>query len=136
MRRLLILAAAASTICAAWTAPAMCANATWNVTGGGNWSTGSNWTPTADFANPVSGYSSSVFVIDDTNFDNAYSGNFSVVLGTSVTGGDNTQLYLTYVPVPEPATLTLAACGGAIALAFVRRPAATLIGQSRERGLA
>jgi fibronectin-binding autotransporter adhesin len=71
----------------------------------------------ADFANPVSGFDASKFFVDDTNFDNAYTGNFSVALGTSV-GGDNTQIFLTYVAVPEPTTLAI--LGAAVALVGFR----------------
>jgi autotransporter-associated beta strand protein len=75
----------------------------------------------ADFVNPVSGFDAAAFQIDTTGFANAFSGTFGVALGSTVAGGDNTEVYVTYVAVPEPATLGLLAAGGALAAAVARR---------------
>lgn len=68
----------------------------------------------ADFANPVSGFSSDLFNIDVTNFTNLTSpgSSFAVVLGNDPTiiGGDNSQLYLTYT-IPEPSTWVMLGLG-------------------------
>ena len=74
----------------------------------------------ADFANPVSGFDASAFQVDTTGFTNPFTGTFNVALGTSVAGGDNTEVYVTYA-VPEPATLGLVAAGGALVAAVARR---------------
>jgi autotransporter-associated beta strand protein len=65
----------------------------------------------ADFANPVAGFDASAFFVRATNFGNAYTGTFSVSPGTSVSGGDNTQLYVRYVAVPEPTTMAILGVG-------------------------
>jgi autotransporter-associated beta strand protein len=65
----------------------------------------------ADFANPIAGFDASAFFVRPTNFGNAYTGTFSVSPGTSVSGGDNTQLYVTYVAVPEPTTMAILGVG-------------------------
>jgi fibronectin-binding autotransporter adhesin len=74
----------------------------------------------ADFANPVSGFDASAFQINTTGFTNNFTGTFSVALGTSVAGGDNTEVYVTYA-VPEPATFGLLAAGAALVATAVRR---------------
>ena len=72
-----------------------------------NGSTNYNWM-LADFANPVTGFDAAAFNVNRTAFTNVAPGAFSVALGNSV-GGDNTQLYLVYTAVPEPATWGLLA---------------------------
>jgi len=70
----------------------------------------------ADFLNPVSGFDATAFNINLTQFDSfnsPYPGTFSVALGgTGVAPGDNSQVYLVYVP--EPTTLALLGAGVAI----------------------
>jgi autotransporter-associated beta strand protein len=87
-----------------------------------------------DAVNAITTFNNVSFVVDDTDFMNDISGNiqngmFSVVLGDTVAGGDNTQLYLHYqaaqaAVVPEPSTLTMAlVCALALTLfAWRRRP--------------
>ncbi|MCE5279189.1 MAG: autotransporter-associated beta strand repeat-containing protein [Planctomycetaceae bacterium] len=58
------------------------------------------------------------FLVDKTGFTNMAYDTFSVVRGDSVAGGDDTQLYLTYVP--EPATMSLLVLGG-VAVMLKRR---------------
>jgi hypothetical protein len=64
----------------------------------------------ADAANPVSGFAADKFNIIhagaqfDTN--NANTGVWAVKLGTSVSGGDNTELYLTYTGATSTISLT------------------------------
>ena len=74
----------------------------------------------ADFANPVSGFDSTAFLINTNGFTNAFTGSFGVALGTSVAGGDATEVYVTYAAVPEPATLGLL-IGAGLAGAIMRR---------------
>jgi hypothetical protein len=74
----------------------------------------------ADFANAVTGFDAGDFTINDSNFQNSLDpqGAFNIVLGTSVTGGDNTQIYLTYSTIPEPGAALL---GGLGVLLLLRR---------------
>ncbi|OPZ24811.1 MAG: Autotransporter-associated beta strand repeat protein [Lentisphaerae bacterium ADurb.BinA184] len=68
-------------------------------------------------------YAAEKFMLDLTGFTAGASphGEFSLVLGSAVPGGDSTQLWLTHARIPEPGTLLL----GALAAAAVvtRRPA-------------
>lgn len=74
----------------------------------------------ADFANAVTGFDASAFNVNRSAFTNVATGAFSVALGNTV-GGDNTQLYLVYTAVPEPATWLLLGLGLATVLVFRRR---------------
>ncbi len=77
-----------------------------------------NWL-IADFANPVTNFAADKFTLTTTNFQNAFSpGGFSIARGDSVGGGDNTQVYLVYVP--EPGTLALLGVGVGVAFAAFR----------------
>jgi autotransporter-associated beta strand protein len=76
-----------------------------------------NWM-IADFVDPVTGFAADAFNVNATGFTNpGATGSFSVVRGDAV-GGDDTQVYLTYVPVPEPSATVLLGLG---ALALLRR---------------
>jgi autotransporter-associated beta strand protein len=77
-----------------------------------------NWL-IADFANPVSGFAANKFAVDTSAFANAFTGTFGVALGDTIGGGDDTQVYLTYVPIPEPRAALLA--GLALLAAAARR---------------
>ncbi len=79
----------------------------------------------ADFANPVSGFSADAFAINSAGFTNPTFGgsSFSVVLGDTISGGDNSQLYLTYT-IPEPSTWITLLLGAGV-LAWRRRGAAS-----------
>jgi PPE-repeat protein len=78
-----------------------------------------NWL-IADFASPVSGFDAAAFHVDTAGFSNAFTGTFGVAPGGSGSvPGDNSQVYVTYVP--EPATLALLAPGGLIMLGRRRR---------------
>ena len=63
----------------------------------------------ADFANAVTGFDATAFNVNRSAFTNSAPGAFSVAWGTTVSGGDNTQLYLVYTAIPEPATWALLA---------------------------
>lgn len=75
-----------------------------------------NWL-LADFSS-ITGFSADKFALSLTGFANPHTGTFAIALGDTVSGGDNSQLYLTYTAVPEPSLAGLAALGG---LAFLRR---------------
>jgi len=66
-----------------------------------------------DAASAINGFTGSdQFNVVTTAFLNPFTGSFSVVRGDTVTGGNNKQLYLKYVPlgggvIPEPAALGL-----------------------------
>jgi autotransporter-associated beta strand protein len=77
-----------------------------------------NWL-IADFANPVSGFAANKFAVDTSAFANAFTGTFGVALGDTIGGGDDTEVYLTYVPIPEPRAALLA--GLALLAAAARR---------------
>jgi autotransporter-associated beta strand protein len=70
-----------------------------------------NWL-IADFVNSVTGFDAANFDIDTAGFSNAFGGTFGVALGdTFGIGGDDSQVYLTYVGIPEPATALLGSLG-------------------------
>jgi len=73
----------------------------------------------ADFANPVGGFDADAFSVNTSNFSNTFTGSFAVALGSGISGGDNTQLYLTYTAVPEPNVAAL--LGGLGTLMLLRR---------------
>ncbi|HSP42214.1 MAG TPA: hypothetical protein VLO11_05045 [Luteolibacter sp.] len=75
-----------------------------------------NWL-IADFDAVVS-FASSAFAIDTSGFSNPFDGSFAIASGEAVFGGDSSQIYLTYTPVPEPRALLLAGLG---ALLLLRR---------------
>lgn len=88
-----------------------------------------NFTPTSSYAwlladsdTTISTFTGSdQFHVNTAAFTNPVSGTFAVTRGDSVTGGDDTQLYLQYTGIPEPATISLLGLGGLCVLARVRR---------------
>ncbi len=76
----------------------------WDFNGSSNYT----W-KIADFGSAVTGFDASAFNVNRAAFTNAATGAFSVALGDTVGGGDNSQLYLVYTAVPEPSTWALLA---------------------------
>jgi len=66
-----------------------------------------------DATSAITSITGSEFLINSTGFQNSISGTFAIVRGDdgSITGGDATQLYLTYTAgiIPEPSTYALIA---------------------------
>lgn len=81
-----------------------------------NDATSYNWM-IADF-NTITGFSADAFNINTSGFTNLFTGNFDVSLGGGLLPGDNSQIYLTYTPIPEPSAALL---GGLGLLALLRR---------------
>ena len=72
----------------------------------------------ADF-NSITGFAKNAFNIDTNGFDNSFTGSFDVSLGgVDAVPGDNSQIYLTYTPIPEPRAALL---GGIGLLMLLRR---------------
>jgi hypothetical protein len=68
-----------------------------------------------DSTDAISGFAADKFTLSVANFDNPKT-SWEILLGTDVTGGDNTQLYLRANVIPEPTTLALLALAGASVL--------------------
>lgn len=78
-----------------------------------------NWL-IADFAT-IAGFDATDFNINTSAFANSFTGTFGVSLGgVGVVPGDNSQIFLTYTPVPEPRAALLGSLG-LIALLHRRR---------------
>ncbi len=78
-----------------------------------------NWL-IADFVNPIAGFDPSAFFINTSGFTNPHGGIFNISLGNSGSiGGDDTQIFLTYNPIPEPNASAI--LGGLGMLALLRR---------------
>src|SRR5690606_5853444 len=76
----------------------------------------------ADFVDSIAGFDSDFFAIDISGFSNstAPGSEFAVVLGDTVLGGDDSQIYLTYtIPEPQTAALLIGAVG--MAMMILRR---------------
>jgi hypothetical protein len=69
----------------------------------------------ADSTSTVSSFADSKFQLLTTNFAASNplgDGSFAILRGDAPgVGGDDTQLYLTFIPMPEPASLAMLACG-------------------------
>ncbi|MCX6874412.1 MAG: autotransporter-associated beta strand repeat-containing protein [Verrucomicrobia bacterium] len=66
----------------------------------------------ADFLNPVADFNAAAFNLDTSQFANPFTGTFGVALGGSgEVPGDNTEVYVTYVAVPETAAAVLGSLG-------------------------
>jgi autotransporter-associated beta strand protein len=81
-----------------------------------NDATGYNWL-IADF-DTITGFAANAFNIDTDDFTNSFTGSFGVSLGGGFLPGDDSQIYLTYTPIPEPRAALL---GGLGLLALLRR---------------
>nr|MCU0750608.1 autotransporter-associated beta strand repeat-containing protein [Akkermansiaceae bacterium] len=76
-----------------------------------------NWL-IADFAS-ITGFDATDFNINTSAFANSFTGIFGVSLGgVGVVPGDNSQIFLTYTPVPEPRAALLGSLG---LIALLRR---------------
>ena len=71
----------------------------------------------ADF-DSISGFDATDFILETSAFDNLFTGTFGITLGTGsgVLGADDTQIYLTYTAIPEPAAALLGSLGGLLLL--------------------
>jgi len=78
----------------------------------------------ADFSSAITTFDASAFNIDPSAFSNAATGAFSIARGDSISGGDNTELYLVYTAIPEPSTLALLGMSLTVVVAFRRRRSA------------
>lgn len=78
----------------------------------------------AEAESGISTFDPTFFRIDRTFFLKPLNGDFSVVRGDTILGGDDTQIYVIDAAIPEPATVTLAAIGiaGLLAVGRKRRP--------------
>lgn len=67
----------------------------------------------ADFGVEIDTFSTDAFFLDSSGFANVIDpmGQFSIVRGDSVSGGENTQLYITYAVIPESGPALLGAIG-------------------------
>lgn len=74
-----------------------------------------------DTGSAITSFAGTAFTVDTTNFTNTYTGTWEIALGDTVSGGDNTQLYVTYTAIPEPSSYAALAGFGAIGLALYRR---------------
>lgn len=78
----------------------------------------------ADSASTIANFDPSTFDLNLSGFANAYNGTWSVARGDSVVGGDDSQLYVVYEAVPEPATWALIALGILFIVTLRRRSVA------------
>jgi len=70
----------------------------------------------AEAGSSISGFSTDIFSLNTSGFENTFTGTFGIALGNSPgIGGTDAEIYLTYTAVPEPATWALLA----VALTFV-----------------
>lgn len=75
----------------------------------------------ADGGSAITTFAANKFALNTGAFTNTFTGTFAVARGDTVIGGDNTQIYLTYTAVPEPATWALLAGAGAFLMVLRRR---------------
>lgn len=60
-----------------------------------------------DAGSAITTFNANQFLINTAAFQNAFTGTFGIARGDTIIGGDDTQLYLTYTPVPEPSVFAL-----------------------------
>ncbi len=75
-----------------------------------NFSDGSNYQfRIADATSAITTFDASAFDVNTSAFDNTFTGTWGIFRGDAgaITGGDNTELYLAYVAIPEPGVWVL-----------------------------
>jgi autotransporter-associated beta strand protein len=83
-----------------------------------NDATNYNWL-FVDTASSITSFNAAAFSFLDS-FNNTTTGTFGIARGDTISGGDATQLYITYSAIPEPSTYAML-LGGLGLLAFLRR---------------
>ena len=74
-----------------------------------------------DTDSAITSFAGTAFTVDTTLFSNIVTGTWAIARGDTVSGGDNTQLYVTYTAIPEPSAYAALAGVGMIGFAFYRR---------------
>ena len=76
-----------------------------------------------DAATTITSFAGTAFTVDSSAFQNTHNGTWSIKRGddASITGGDDSQLYVSYTTIPEPAACGLLLGIGAIGLILKRR---------------
>lgn len=75
-----------------------------------------------DSASTISSFSATAFTVDSSAFSNTFTGTWSIKRGDDIAiGGSDTDLYVAYTAIPEPAAYTVVLGLGAIGLALYRR---------------
>ena len=74
-----------------------------------------------DAGSAITSFSATAFTVNTTLFTNTVTGTWAIARGDTVSGGDNTQLYVTYTVIPEPSGYAALAGVGMIGFALYRR---------------
>jgi autotransporter-associated beta strand protein len=77
----------------------------------------------ANTASEIASFSSTAFAVNTSGFSNTFTGTWTIKRGDDATiiGGDNTELYVSYAPIPEPSAYAVLVGLGAIGLTLSRR---------------
>ncbi len=78
----------------------------------------------ADATGSITGFDATAFTVDTSAFNNAFTGDWGVYLGSDsgITGGDDTELYLGYnIVIPEPGSILLLVTGFTVLVLFRRK---------------